>query len=170
METINEADMPEWRAGSPVEAPPAPESYEHRLTPNIFENFFIVGAPEQDIFNLIIDKAEAYPRVLASFKGTTTDAGISRLYFPLGYEVEMLSKRPTFFSTIKTDQMGNRTYHHVLIVYERVDLDLARAPSLVSMPSWSRERSNAHLSPKPNNRHMSMDFLDNLEFTSSEDD
>ena len=86
----------------------------------------------------------------------------------------MLSKRPTFFSTIKTDQMGNRTYHHVLIVYERVDLDLCRAPSLVSMPSWNRERlqSNSHLSPssRPNARHMSMDFLDNLEFTSSEDD
>lgn len=83
----------------------------------------------------------------------------------------MLSKRPTFFSTIKTDQMGNRTYHHVLIVYERVDLDLCRAPSLVSMPSWNRERlqSNSHLSPssRPNARHMSMDFLDNLEFTSS---
>lgn len=88
METINETEpFPEFRAGSPVEAPPAPDSYEHRLTPNIFENFFIVGAPEHDIFNLIIDKAEAFPRVLASFKGTTTDAGISRLYFPLGYEV-----------------------------------------------------------------------------------
>lgn len=81
-------DGHDFRAGSFVEAPPEPERYRHRLTSNLFENFFVVGASEQEIFNLIDEKSElsqVTPRVLASFKGTTTDAGLARLYFPLGY-------------------------------------------------------------------------------------
>lgn len=69
--------------------------------------------------------------------------------------------------------MGDRTYHHVLVVYERVELDLGRAPSLVSMPSWHRDRvpSSHHLSPGQAHRAraQSFDISDNFEFTSSED-